>query len=493
MSNWMAALAAHYQAMRQQYPTDRLLIIFDIDGTILDLRHMMLYLLRRYDREHGANHFHGLTLEQIDVHENVIDLFLQRFGLDEAARAEIEAWYLTHYWSPATIAASHHAFAGVFDIIRWLQLQPNTFVGLNTGRFEVLRSATLESLNKLGRPHGVTFTDDLLILRPNEWTAGVAEYKVVGMQQLQAAGYRIIAFIDNEPNNLALIDAADPTAEILLLHADTIFLAPLELLPARTIQGDRYTVTDFVTEAMLPPQVDLVWHGVNDEANLQQFLTAAVPWAELDVNLDPTGAALILRHDTFAERGQQGTERWLDLDTTLATLSAHGRAVKLDFKVKGQTIDAVLERVDHYRFRPAQLWFNGNLDILTPERCAMLATRYPGAIIQAPVGHLRTLINQPKTLHGEIEKLAAQGLTRFSLKWQHLETRRFCAFLQEWGYEVNLYGVTDLETFLQAVLLTPTSVTSDFNFPEWGYYGRGAGQQGVYYDFGHPRARLAAD
>jgi len=489
----MAALAAHYQAMRQQYPTDRLVVIFDIDGTILDLRYMMLYLLRRYDREHGTQHFQSLTLEQLDVHENVIDIFLQKFGLEEAARNEIEAWYLTHYWSPATIAASHHAFAGVFEIIRWLQLQPNTFVGLNTGRFEVLRPATLESLNKLGRPHGVTFTDDLLILRPNEWTNGVAEYKVVGMQQLQAAGYRVIAFIDNEPNNLALIAAADPAAEILLLHADTIFLAPVELLPARAMQGSHYAVTEFMTERMLPPQVELVWHGVNDAANLQAFLSAAVPWAELDVNLDPSGAELILRHDTFAERGQLGTERWLDLDSTLATLHEHGRGVKIDFKVGGAAIEAVLARLDRDGFAPAQLWFNGNLDILTPTLCATLAARYPGAIIQAPVGHLRTLINQPKTLHSEIDKLAAQGLNRFSLKWQQIETRRFCVLLQEWGYAVNLYGVTDLESFLQAVLLTPTSVTSDFNFPEWGYYGRGAGQQGVYYDFSHPRTQLAAD
>ena len=493
MSNWMAALAAHYTAMRQQYPADRLLVIFDIDGTILDLRHMMLYLLRRYDREHGTNHFHALTLEAIDVHENVIDLFLERYGLDEAARAEVEAWYLTHYWSPATIATAHHAFAGVFDIMRWLQLQPNTAVGLNTGRFELLRGDTLESLNKLGRPHGVTFPDELLIMRPNEWTDGVAQYKVIGLQQMQTQGYRVVAFIDNEPNNLAQIAAVDPDSEILLLHADTIFLAPLELLPSRAVQGDHYALTDFVTQAMLPTGVALVWHGVNDETNLRQFLASPAQWAELDVNLDPSGTGLILRHDTFAERAQQGLECWLELDPALATLRHHHRAIKLDFKVGGETIDEVLARVDAHGFAPAQLWFNANLDLLTTERCQALATRYPGAIIQAPVGHLRTLINQPKTLHGEIEKLVARGLNRFSLKWQHLETRRFCALLQEWGYAVNLYGITDLDAFLQAVLLTPTAVTSDFNFPAWGYYGRGSGQQGVYYDFAQPLQRMAAD
>lgn len=41
------------------------------------------------------------------------------------------------------------------------------------------------------------------------------------------------------------------------------------------------------------------------------------------------------------------------------------------------------------------------------------------------------------------------------------------------GWEVNLYGVPDLASFLEAALLLPASVTADFNFPEWNYFGRG--------------------
>jgi len=37
------------------------------------------------------------------------------------------------------------------------------------------------------------------------------------------------------------------------------------------------------------------------------------------------------------------------------------------------------------------------------------------------------------------------------------------------GWEVNLYGVPDLESFLEAALLLPAWVTADFNFPEWSY------------------------
>ena len=38
-----------------------------------------------------------------------------------------------------------------------------------------------------------------------------------------------------------------------------------------------------------------------------------------------------------------------------------------------------------------------------------------------------------------------------------------------WGFDINIYNVPDLESFLKAVLQQPRSVTSDFNFPKWHY------------------------
>ena len=42
-----------------------------------------------------------------------------------------------------------------------------------------------------------------------------------------------------------------------------------------------------------------------------------------------------------------------------------------------------------------------------------------------------------------------------------------------------MYGITDLEAFLNASLMLPTSVTADFNFPEWRFFGRGSGADGA--------------
>jgi len=53
----------------------------------------------------------------------------------------------------------------------------------------------------------------------------------------------------------------------------------------------------------------------------------------------------------------------------------------------------------------------------------------------------------------------------------------------DWGYEVNFYNVPDLEAFLEAVVLLPCSVTSDFNFPQWHFYGRGSGKKGQRFSY----------
>jgi hypothetical protein len=65
------------------------------------------------------------------------------------------------------------------------------------------------------------------------------------------------------------------------------------------------------------------------------------------------------------------------------------------------------------------------------------------------------------------------GLTRVSIDWATPGVREALDLIDRIGWDVNLYGVPDLEAFLEAALLLPTSVTADLNFPEWNYHGRG--------------------
>ena len=50
-----------------------LILLSDIDGTILDMRHMILSVLQSYDRNHKTTYFQRIRAEDITCHENRIE------------------------------------------------------------------------------------------------------------------------------------------------------------------------------------------------------------------------------------------------------------------------------------------------------------------------------------------------------------------------------------------------------------------------------------
>ena len=235
--------------------------------------------------------------------------------------------------------------------------------------------------------------------------------------------------------------------------------------------------------ASLPPDVGLVWHGVNDAANLRQFLSADVPWGELDVNVDPVGQELILRHDSFADLPRWDDEKFLFLRDALPHLVETGKSIKLDFKAGGTWIEAALEMVDRTRPLEERLWLNADLDILGESGIRDLSARYPAAIVQVPLHSLHSRLDAPQEIAVEVEQVAAWGVNRFSVGWRYPDVAGIVARLKVSGYGFNIYGVANLQQFIQAVDMRPDSVTADFNFPEWCYYGRGSGHGGRFYTY----------
>ena len=52
----------------------------------------------------------------------------------------------------------------ILAVIRWFQIQPDTYVGVNTTRPERLRSDTLHRLNQVGLAYQVSFANEQLYL-----------------------------------------------------------------------------------------------------------------------------------------------------------------------------------------------------------------------------------------------------------------------------------------------------------------------------------------
>jgi len=67
MNGWMMSLAEHYEETKNRHPEDRLMILFDIDGTILDMRSIMLYALQSYDVHHDSRFFQNLDIDDITL------------------------------------------------------------------------------------------------------------------------------------------------------------------------------------------------------------------------------------------------------------------------------------------------------------------------------------------------------------------------------------------------------------------------------------------
>ena len=49
-TKWMQTLSTQFERACQRYPGERLMLLLDIDGTILDMRYMILAVMQAYDR-----------------------------------------------------------------------------------------------------------------------------------------------------------------------------------------------------------------------------------------------------------------------------------------------------------------------------------------------------------------------------------------------------------------------------------------------------------
>jgi hypothetical protein len=165
----------------------------------------------------------------------------------------------------------------------------------------------------------------------------------------------------------------------------------------------------------------------------------------------------------------------------LRQLRVAGRSVKLDFKVGGVWVERALEQLDTHQFPANQIWLNAELDLLGPKMFQELAARYPESVVQAPVHFLQGIDVDDAQVETLLANAAMLGINRFSVPWRHPQTRALLARMRAWGYPFNLYGIVDTPSFISALAEQPAAITADFNFPEWGYYGRGSGHEGRYW------------
>jgi hypothetical protein len=483
--SWMRALAEHYDAVRRAMPTQELCIVFDIDGTILDLRHLIVWVALAYDRAHGTDLFRGLVPDDVTASENDVDAVLHSLDVPERSRPDIARFYAEHLWDEAAVLAASAPYRGVLGAIRWFQIQPGTQVALNTGRPESMRSVTLDSLNGIAASARVRFDPHLLFMRDEGMS--VAQSKVAALDRIEARGLRVVAVVDNEPENIEAMTSAG-SSDVLFLHADTIFESQRRTRQD-LVSGTSYELAELIDEEHLRDHVEFVWHGANDEQNVSRFLDSGIRWAEIDLRRDPVGR-LVLRHDAFEDRPWDRSESPLYAQRCVETLARAGRSIKLDVKEAGATISGALDLIEGLGLEDDRVWFNAEIQTVGPAGFATFRSRYPRATMSCPTDFLEPLLAAaPEEADRVLHRLRSWGITRLSVRWGRA-TRRILEELERRGWETNVYAVPDLHSFLEAALLLPTSVTADFNFPEWRYFGRGSGQGGHVHTY-EPGGRIS--
>jgi hypothetical protein len=453
MKDWMNSLASHYEVLRNKYPDERLMVVFDIDGTILDMRHTVLHALKCFDRNYGTHYFRGIRIPDIDFHEDRLPDLLERLKIPAEDRRFIEEQYEKLLFSSTSVLESHRPFRGVLEVIRWFQLQPNTFVGLNTGRPESLRFNTLRSLNQLGTEYRVIFEDGLLFMN-KDMERSITRTKALGIEHFKNLGFRIVAVVDNEPENLEAISEAGRDYEFLLLHADTIFKSREESVPGHAVKGKEYDFTKLVSKESIPKHTQFVWHCDNTWTNLDSFLRSNIRWIEIDLR----------GFYPYMQTGVDGDFGRFTLDQCLALVKEHKKAIKLDLHGGGHLIDRVAGIIRNHDIDASSLWFQGSYLVLGETGFQLLRLLYPYATLQCPVDIFASVVGEePAMVREKLLMLQRWGINRFAVNWSTPKKRRLLSCLRQWGFETDLYNVAATGSFLRASLLLPDSITARFN------------------------------
>lgn len=457
MNGWMTQLAQHLRLLRVKADGRRLAVLFDIDGTILDSRYMILYALRAFDRSQGTHFFHGLSLADIDMPDTRLGELFARQGVKYEYRRQIVDWYLNYCWRSNHMLEAQIPYAGVFAVIRWLQLQPGICVGLNTGRGDKLREVTLRTLNRLGERHRVRFTDDLLYTRPENLS--IQQGKVEGICYFEQLGLQVAAMIDNEPANLLAIADAFSRQHLMLLHADTIFDSPAWRSPPNLVSGTRYNVEELVDPHTISRHVHIVWRSEPGNS-WSRFLASTINWGEIDVHEDPlTGEPIMGARESLPLPAGAAEPRLADY---LAEALVAGKSLRINIDGSGHLLCRVARMLAQTGAKATRFCLRGPLNKFTADAVRQAAELAPKTELQVSADFAAPVTGAlPESVITLLDTLCSWGITSYSVDWRTPNKTRLLTFLLERGYSVDIRGLSRLDDFLQAVLMSPRSVTCD--------------------------------
>lgn len=456
----MRTLARHLAVSQRGVGAPRI-VLFDIDGTILDMRALAAHRLAAFDRARSSAWFAGLAIEDASTDGAPLAALCAHRAVPDPVVQDLRAFLRGHAIESDSALAGHRPFRGVLDVIRWLTLQPGVDVGLNSSRPESRRAETLEALNALGREYRVSFGTERLSMRADACSDPYAA-KVDGLRRFRDAGFEIAAVIDDDPLAIEAMRNACRDEPVLFLLASQLLNTRRRVGPG-VVQGSRWDVTRLAPDLDLPRHVRLVWDGVDSDDAIDEFLRRPVHVAACTVRVDPSGK-LVARRDSYDESPWHPAELALSLDRVAERVLGGRRGLRLRLAVDADELPLVFAALERRTIDADSLWFSAPLERLRESGFRRLAERFPLATVDCSVDFVEPLVAAfPEAALEALDRLRAAGINCFSVSWAKARQRALASQMLDWGLAVNVDDVRNFEDYLQAALLAPRSVTYGFS------------------------------
>ncbi len=446
-------LVAHTERMRRDHPEDELLVLFDVDGTLLDLRIGLLDLLTGHDRSRGTELFQGLELSDLEPDEAGLRRLFDRLDIPHADRDELLMRFERLSWSPRAVLGAHQPFAGMLEVLRWFKHQPHVHVAANTSRGEDRREETEQALATLGAHYGVRLSADFLHLASPEPGEATAAAKVRGVEHFRRQGFRVVAVVDDNVHQLQAIGEALADPGLKLVHAAGL----VRSLPSSPAPGGG---------SAQPARV--VWRGLESVEDLGHFLGSSIGWAEIVLEKSASGMLMVAPRERRAGL-RPGHPAALALEELLGAFAQCDKGLRLVFRSgSGGLVSRVLHTLRQSSFPDRLVSFLASPEAVQEAGFAKLREGIPTATRIAQVSWMSELCALSPDLAAEqFRRLVEWGVTRASVDWSDPRRAELCEQAREAGLEIDLDAGGRISDYFQAASDQPMSVVSDFGCRTW--------------------------
>lgn len=436
---WLRALAEHVARQREQFPDAALLVLVDVDGTLLDLRHGVQGLLADLDRRQPGTGLADLPLDRVPNDERSLRALFEAHEVDRGERERLLVAFERLCWSPEAVSPTSQPFLGVLEMLRWLRMQPGVFVALNSSRPESRREETVQALRTLSSRFNLRFSEDLLFLREGQRDAARPyQSKVDGVEHYRRLDYRVVAVLDDDPEALAAIGREGSAPELLLVQAGDLAAA----LPAPVDEG---------RSASGEPAA-ICWRGPMAGPHFERFLGTCAPSAWVSVRRGSAGEVEVL-----SDEGQPVFE---DL---LGSFAQCGKGLWLEFKEGGSVLSRVVHTLARSGFPTDQMVFVASPEKLGENGFQRLAEACPDAV-RAAHGHFLSTLAEvaPDLAHESLARLRSWGVQRIVVAYDDPHREALVRLVREAGLELALDAAAGLMPYLASTGCLPEAVISDF-------------------------------